>query len=196
MFAYEEGKVAAQKGVHHFDNPYAFDSKDGNAWGSGWLVGSDPILWGDLESRFTSNQYTESFVMSLAVAFDLVTPWEAGRIAARQTGWCSQNPFATDTVNHSEWSRGFTRGSQERTEEVEEIELRDIVATQIPTPEIQVLPNSAFWAHANDLQVNHSLSTEELAQRVGVDVAVLKDAMVSHHFYDADAIPLGLRAAS
>ncbi|MGP0171075.1 hypothetical protein ACSVIJ_04255 [Pseudomonas sp. NCHU5208] len=54
MHAFEEGKTAAQQGVDPFENPYPMYSSEGDAWGTGWLVGHDPEQFGHCAARYIS----------------------------------------------------------------------------------------------------------------------------------------------
>ncbi|EPJ5562211.1 hypothetical protein ACQYZY_27170 [Pseudomonas aeruginosa] len=54
MQAFEEGKTAGKQGIDPFENPYPLHSLEGDAWGTGWLVGHDPETFGHCAALFTS----------------------------------------------------------------------------------------------------------------------------------------------
>ncbi|MCU9528541.1 hypothetical protein [Pseudomonas mosselii] len=134
-------------------------------------------------------------VLFVALANDLITPWEAGRLAALQQGALSDNPFKSDTRDHDEWARGFDQGVKDGSLAAE-AKVDGSVETPYPLMDAKCLPAPSFWAQVNRLQQSSGLQSCMLASRVGMSEEQLKAGMVSHHFWDADGIPLGIRVAS
>lgn len=56
--------------------------------------------------------------------------------------------------------------------------------------EVSFVPERAFWAHVNNMQVRECLSVEETAKRVGVSVEELEERMTFYRFYDDDGLPM------
>ncbi|RMM39219.1 hypothetical protein QO021_29300 (plasmid) [Pseudomonas amygdali pv. lachrymans] len=132
-------------------------------------------------------------VWFIALANDLVTPWEAGRQAAKLKEGFTSNPFETNTINHAEWAKGFAHGVSQESPKVAP-SIVDSVVASLPLMYLQHLPNRAFWAEANRLSVT-GISKAALAARLGVSCDQLCAGMVLHNFWDEDGIPLGLREA-
>lgn len=137
-----------------------------------------------------------NLVLFLALANDLITSWEAGRQAATEKGSFSDNPYLPNTRDHDEWARGFAYGSRDTFGFGAATKVDGPVVTPVPKTQVQHLPERSFWVEANRLQLAHSLSNEQLAARLGVRLEQLNEAMIMHRFYDADAIPVGMREAS
>lgn len=131
-------------------------------------------------------------VWIIALANDLVTPWEAGRQAAKLKEGFS-NPFEANTFNHDEWAKGFAHGVSQDAVAVPP-SINASVVVSLPLMEVQHLPERSFWAEANRLSVG-GMPEGALAARLGVSRDQLSAAMVLHHFWDEDAIPLGVREA-
>ncbi|MBF6042917.1 hypothetical protein K5E40_18920 [Pseudomonas baetica] len=132
-------------------------------------------------------------VWFIALANDLVTPWEAGRQAANLKEGFTSNPFETNTFNHAEWAKGFAHGVSHDAPAVSQ-SINASVVVSLPLMEVQHLPDRAFWAEANRLSVG-GMSEFALAARLGVSRDQLSAGMILHHFWDEDAIPLGIREA-
>jgi len=124
-------------------------------------------------------QKHSNLIEDIALAYQLIEPWEAGRLAALTEGTMAENPCSPGTASHAEWERGCSHGLQWDLGRVEEIELTD-VAVSLPVMEIKVLPERAFWASALEIQVRCGLTNEQLAARIGVDVSLLMTSMMSH----------------
>lgn len=139
--------------------------------------------------------YRGNLVLFLALANDLITSWEAGRQAAISQGSFSDNPYLPSTYDHEEWSRGFANGLRDKAVSVAATNVDASVVTPASMIQVQRFPERSFWAEANRLQLRHSLSNEQLAARLGVRLDQLNEAMILHRFYDADAIPVGIREA-
>lgn len=56
--------------------------------------------------------------------------------------------------------------------------------------EVGFLPERAFWAHVNNMQVRECISVEETARRIGVSVELLEQKMTFYRFYDNDGLPM------
>lgn len=105
-------------------------------------------------------------VWFIALANDLVTPWEAGRQAANLKEGFTSNPFETNTFNHAEWAKGFAHGVSHDAPAVSQ-SINASVVVSLPLMEVQHLPDRAFWAEANRLSVG-GMSEFALAARLGV----------------------------
>lgn len=136
------------------------------------------------------NNFRESTIWAIALMHDLVTPWEAGRLVATKGGEPIDNPFTRDTREHDEWTRGYAVGRDEVLHDSSVV--RSNTLAVLPAP-IVSSSSTSFWAAANCLQLDQGLTNAELATRLGVPLAQLNQSMVAHHYYDADAIPLGVR---
>lgn len=142
----------------------------------------------------TNLNYRGNLVLFLALANELITSWEAGRLAATNEGSCSDNPYLPNTRDHDEWNRGFVYGVGEG--KVNSRVVIGSVETPYPVMAAGNLPERSFWAAANQVQISDGLQEEQLAARLGVTPDCLRTAMIHHRFWDDDAIPLGIRAAS
>jgi hypothetical protein len=130
-----------------------------------------------------------------AYALNQETAWEAGRKASLSKGVVSPNPWPVDSLEHSEWSRGFDHGRRYDNQTVSDSETAAVVETR-PAYPVEPLNERSFWATANDMQLHHHLSVDQLAGRLGVGVEQVTQNMVAHHFYDGDGIPLGIHVAN
>lgn len=129
-----------------------------------------------------------------AYGLNQVTPWEAGRKASQSKGVVVENPWPSGSLDHAEWFRGLDHGRRYDSHTVDDTEEAVVVETH-PAYPVEPLNERSFWATANNVQIQHHLSPDQLAGRLGVGVELLKSNMVAHHFYDEDAIPLGNRVA-
>jgi len=100
------------------------------------------------------------------------TPWETGRLAAMSGGALVDNPFEPDSVPYAEWSKGFSNGCS------------------IETQCVQAIPERAFWANVNNIQIKDSMSVPETARAFNVSEKELVERMTFYRFYDEDGIPL------
>lgn len=140
------------------------------------------------------NNLSENIVMSLALLFKVVTSWEAGRLAAVNSQVLPVNPYREGTYDHDEWLRGFAHGSESKAQALGS-DIFAVVETPLPGVELQVLPERSFWAYASLYQSTHSLTDAQLAARMGVDLNVMKAAMLNYQACDDDGIPMGLPLA-
>ncbi|MBM5458946.1 hypothetical protein H8F21_15370 [Pseudomonas sp. P66] len=134
-------------------------------------------------------------VLFVALANDLITAWEAGRLAATQQGAFADNPFKPDTRDHDEWARGFTYGIKDGSS-VAAACMAGLVVTPFPVMEAKCISERPFWAEANRFQQTYGVPDCTLAVHMGITEDELRAGMVRHHFWDADGIPLGIREAS
>lgn len=161
-----------------------------------WLQTAD---WVDVSGPDTSEELAILGVAIERVAptnqeDGAITPWEDGRLAATRGASSSENPYGRDTRHHDEWSRGYEHGSGFMKEPIPVPGISVLLPK--PVMAVEYFPDHTVWAAANRMQMKLGLREEELAARFGVSRERLRKEMIRHHYWDDDAIPLGIREAS